>query len=184
MSTGRTAQHGSGHPAPPRAVAGATPRRASSDHRRRAAASFAAGAAAVLTTHQLMLWALHRAGWAPWPPYARTPTPPFGVPAVLSAAWWGGVWWVALAPLVARAGGRTWAGAGDARRLAVAAALGATLPNLVGVALVAAGHGVRVAGAGRGRATVAALVINAAWGITAAALAARLARGRGASRGC
>jgi hypothetical protein len=135
-------------------------------------AAFAAGAVAVLTVHQAVLWALHRAGWAPWPAYSLAPTRPLGVPAVASAAFWGGAWWAVLATWLPR-GGRP--GASYAR----AALLGAVLPNAVGALLVALGHGQRWGATPRAAATCSALLVNGAWGVTAAALLRRGRAGRG-----
>ena len=61
---------------------------------------FVAGFLAVLVCHQAALLGLHRAGIAP-APWNLAPVPPFGVPAVVSAAFWGGLWgsvFVLLAP--------------------------------------------------------------------------------------
>jgi hypothetical protein len=148
------------------------PRRAA-----RAAAAFAAGAAAVLTVHQAALWALHRAGLAPWPAYATTPTRPLGVPAVLSAAFWGGAWWTVLAPLLPRDRG---AGAYYGRALL----LGATLPNAVGAALLALGRGGASSGGAApavapAAAVVAAVLVNGLWAAAAAAALRRPGAGRG-----
>ncbi len=58
---------------------------------------FVAGFLATLTFHQIavaVLWWLHV---APGPPYQMTPRPPFGVPAVFSLAFWGGVWGILFA---------------------------------------------------------------------------------------
>ena len=156
-SNGRRGRSGRS-PAGPRARAGAV--------------AWCAGAAAVLTAHQAALWALHQAGWAPWPAYVLAPTRPFGVPAVASAAFWGGVWWVTLDPVVRRA--RTARGA-----YGRAAGLGAVLPNAVGVLLAAAGHRFPVAAeVGAGRTLVSAVAVNALWAVTAAALARAARRGR------
>lgn len=134
----------------------------------RGAARFAAGGAAVLTVHQGAIWALHEAGVTPWPAYSVAPTPPLGVPHVLSAAFWGGAWWVALAPLVERATG--------ARYWARAAVLGAVPPTLLGAVLTATGRAFP-----RGRTApvvllAAALGVNALWGLAAGALRRRSAR--------
>ena len=131
---------------------------------------FAAGATAVLTVHQAAVWALHRAGVVPWIAYATAPTRPLGVPQVLSAAFWGGVWWVALAPAVERADTRSayWVRA---------AALGAVLPTAVGALLVVAGRGAPRGDARPVSLLASGLAVNAVWGLAAAALVA-LARGR------
>jgi hypothetical protein len=121
---------------------------------------------AVLTIHQGALWLLHRAAIAPWPAYALEPTAPFGVPRVLSAAFWGGVWWMALAPVVERATG--W------RHWARAALLGAVPPTAVG-ALLAVTVGTVARGTTAPFVLVgAALGVNALWGLGAAAVRRRM----------
>lgn len=71
---------------------------------------FVAGFVAVLVFHQGTAWLLHmltveaqfgvrffgRVG----APFNMAPVPPFGVPTVLSAAFWGGVWGIALAAIL------------------------------------------------------------------------------------
>src|SRR5262245_6105149 len=64
--------------------------------------AFLAGFLATLLFHQGLLFAFHRAGVSPRPAYVMTPTAPLQVPQVISLAFWGGVWAVALAPLLAR----------------------------------------------------------------------------------
>lgn len=129
-----------------------------------AGARFAAGAAGVLTTHQAAVWAFHRAGLTPWEAYSLAPTRPFGVPAVASAAFWGGVWWAVLSPLVERAGTRRacWTRA---------ALLGAVPPTALGAVIVAAGRPLPRGGSfGSAGLAAASLAINALWGLTATAL--------------
>jgi hypothetical protein len=138
----------------------------------RGAVAFAAGGLAVLTVHQAALWALHRAGWAPWPAYSWAPTRPLGVPAVASAVVWGGVWWAGLDRLVPRDRGARAA-------LRRAALLGAVLPNAAGALLAAAGRGPAadtLGAAPRGRSLAAAVAVNALWGAAAAALAGAATR--------
>ena len=132
----------------------------------RGSARFAAGAVGVLTAHQAAVWALHRAGVVPWTAYATAPTRPFGVPQVLSAAFWGGMWWVALAPAVERAATRS----GYWTR---AATLGAVLPTAVGAVLVAAGRGAPRGDTKPATLLAAGLAVNAAWGVAAALLLTR-----------
>lgn len=65
-----------------------------------ALSAFAAGALAVLVFHQ-GVWAIFAAaGKTPAPAWDMTRLPPLGVPAVLSAAFWGGVWGIALLALL------------------------------------------------------------------------------------
>ena len=61
---------------------------------RRLAFGFLAGFIAVLVFHELMLALLHAVGMTPSAPYNARPLPPFGVPQILSQAFWGGVWGV------------------------------------------------------------------------------------------
>lgn len=130
----------------------------------RPAAAFVAGAVAVLTTHQAVLWALHRAGIAPWPAYVLAPTPPLGVPALASAAFWGGAWWTALARLLPRD-----PAAPAAPYYGRAALLGAVLPNLAGALLLAIGRGHPLGATPPAVAALSAALVNGAWGVTAAA---------------
>src|SRR4051812_40075758 len=71
---------------------------------------FAAGFLAVLVFHQGAAVLLHLLtvkagvgaglfGRVPFP-YNTTPVPPFGIPQVISSAFWGGVWGVILAVLL------------------------------------------------------------------------------------
>src|SRR3954453_12724931 len=71
---------------------------------------FVAGFLAVLSFHQIPLLPLHLPGLVPSPPWNMAPVPPLGVPAVISAAFWGGLWGIVLALLAPRLGGeaRSW----------------------------------------------------------------------------
>jgi hypothetical protein len=66
--------------------------------------AFLAGFIAVLIFHQGAVSILHALGAAP-APFNFTPRAPLGVPAVVSAAFWGGVWAIALAFFVRRLSG-------------------------------------------------------------------------------
>ena len=138
---------------------------------RQALAGFGAGAASVLTVHQGLLWTFHTMGAAPWPAYSTAPTQPWGVPAVASAALWGGLWGAALAGRMLRP---------PASGLAFwmhAAAMGAVLPTAVGAALIVVGRGQRPTGVHPAAALAVALLVNAAWG-AATAGGARFLRDR------
>lgn len=73
---------------------------------------FVAGFAAVLVFHQGTAFLLHHVGnglpasvslfGRVSPPFNLTPVPPLGVPTVLSQAFWGGVWGMVLAVVLAR----------------------------------------------------------------------------------
>jgi xanthosine utilization system XapX-like protein len=53
---------------------------------------FACGFLAVLLFHQGAILILNLLGFIPNGPYRTDPIPPFGVPAFLNQAFWGGVW--------------------------------------------------------------------------------------------
>jgi hypothetical protein len=62
---------------------------------------FIAGFLAVLIFHQGLWYLFELMGFHPFtrPAWALDPIPPFGVPSLLSKAFWGGVWAAVLAPL-------------------------------------------------------------------------------------
>ena len=116
---------------------------------------FIAGAIGVLVFHQGLLVIMHALGLVPFAPYAVDPTPPFGVPKVLSLAFWGGVWGIVLVWFMGRVRG--------ADRLWVAVVFGGVLPSLVGMLVVTPLKG----GAITLDATrmLLAFVINGVWGL-------------------
>lgn len=59
-------------------------------------AGFLAGFLATITLHQLMLTLLNELGLTTRRAFVIQPTDPFGVPAVLSTAFWGGLWGIML----------------------------------------------------------------------------------------
>lgn len=63
---------------------------------------FIAGAVSVLVFHQGGFWIANESGYARVPLYSLRPVPPWGVPTILSMAFWGGLWGVAAAFLVPR----------------------------------------------------------------------------------
>ncbi len=65
--------------------------------------TFAAGFLAVLAGHQVIVAALNAAGILPpgFPAWSLDPVPPFNVPTVVSKAFWGGLWAILIAALLA-----------------------------------------------------------------------------------
>jgi hypothetical protein len=121
------------------------------------AKAFAAGFLSTLIFHQGLLGLLFLAGAAPRAPFNLDPAGPLGVPSVISLAFWGGVWGVALWPLLrARGGAAFWAGS---------VLLGAIGPSLVAWFVVMPLHGLPPAGGGDPNVLVGALLVNAAWGL-------------------
>ena len=92
----------------------------------RLALGFVAGFLATITFHQIGIWVLHAIGLAPQAiPWNVAPIPPWGVPSVISLAFWGGVWgilFVLIERFLARSPGGYWVGA---------ALFGAIVPTLV-----------------------------------------------------
>ncbi|HLJ64294.1 MAG TPA: hypothetical protein VKT70_09320 [Stellaceae bacterium] len=54
--------------------------------------AFVAGFIAVPIFHQILLWILNVTHVVPFPAFDMSPTWPLGVPAWISASFWGGVW--------------------------------------------------------------------------------------------
>ena len=101
---------------------------------------------------------LHAAGASPRPAYVMTATPPLGVPQVLSLAFWGGVWGIALW-LALRSVEVSWI------YWVSALAFGALLPSAVALFVVLPLKGQPVAGGWNPSLIVGALLLNGAWGI-------------------
>lgn len=120
--------------------------------------AFLAGFAAVLVFHQPVLAMLGAAGFVEAGTYSMHATKPFGVPQVLSLAFWGGVWGV----LFSFAQTRFPRGAGY---WAASFLFGAVLPTLVAWFIVAALKGQPLAAGWDSHRMITGLLINGAWGI-------------------
>jgi len=119
---------------------------------------FIAGFLATIIFHQLTLMLLWKAGFAPFAPFSLTPTYPFGVPAVISLAFWGGVWGIAYAYI----DGRFPQGAGY---WPVAFLFGGIAPSAVALLIVLPLKGHPVGGGWHAPLLITALLVNGAWGI-------------------
>lgn len=116
---------------------------------------FIAGFLATLIFHQGVLGLLHLLGPAP-APFNFASVPPLGIPAVLSLAFWGGVWGVPIAYLIAaRQGSSYWI------RAVVLGALG---PSSVALFIVFPLKGLAFAAGWDPKIIVGALLLNGAWG--------------------
>jgi hypothetical protein len=127
--------------------------------------AFLAGFLSTLLFHQGMLAILHAAGATARKPYAMDPTAPLRVPAVISLAFWGGVWGIILWLVLARH-------QGSSSYWLLAAVIGAIAPSLVALFVVAPLKGQPVAGGGKPAILIGALLLNGAWGIGVALLMA------------
>jgi hypothetical protein len=120
--------------------------------------SFIAGFFATVIFHQLALTLLWWAGVAPFAPFSMAATHPFGVPAVISLAFWGGVWGIVFGLVDDRfpAAGGYWV---------MAFLFGAIFPSLIVLFVVIPLKGGPVGGGWHEPLLLTAFLINGAWGI-------------------
>jgi hypothetical protein len=130
--------------------------------------SFLAGFLGTIFFHQPALFLLRLAGVTTRGPYPMNPVPPFGVPAVISLAFWGGVWGIVLWLVLRRRGPSTY--------WTLAALFGAIVPTLVAAFVVAPLKG-QPAPSGL-KMVITGLVVNAAWGLGTALFLRILKAGR------
>lgn len=115
--------------------------------------AFAAGFFATLVFHQGLFAVFHAAGMVPVSAFNLSPVPPLGVPAVLSLAFFGGLWGPPVAWLIRRdIGAIYWL---------KAFVFGAIGPTAVAMSLVFPLKGLEV----NPKIVVGALLLNGAWGI-------------------
>lgn len=132
---------------------------------------FIAGFFATLTAHQFVIAGFHAAGLFGSAAWNTSPVPPFGVPSVLSLAFFGGLWGIVLAALIWRLQGlRYWL---------AALLVGSIGPTAVALLVVLPLKGVSL-GTFEPRLVAGGLIVNAAWGLTTALLL-RWALQRGAA---
>jgi hypothetical protein len=147
------------------------------DLQRQLPIGFVSGFIAVLVFHQLTLLALWSAGIAPFGPFSMAPTMPFGVPAVLSLAFWGGVWGILF--VLVHNGFPKHTG-----YWITAFVFGAVLLSAVALMIVLPLKGRPMGGGWHMNLLLTAFLINGAWGIGTAlihkVLSGRLSRLRGA----
>jgi hypothetical protein len=134
----------------------------------RIAAGFIAGFVSVLFFHQGALILLNALGVTHGTPFPMRPTPPFGVPQILSLAFWGGVWGIVFIAIAA-----------PLRRfrllfIVTGAIFGAVLPTIVGRLVVAPLKGLPV-GSWQLSAMTPGLLLNGAFGLGIAVLFLALA---------
>ncbi len=126
---------------------------------RRVLLAFIAGFLATLIFHQVALALLHAAGVSSRGAWSMKPVPPFGVPAVISLAFWVGVWGIIMILVIDRFRGAPY--------WIWAVVFGAVLPTLVAVFVVAPLKHQPIPHSGA--MAVVGLTVNAAWGLGTAA---------------
>jgi hypothetical protein len=130
--------------------------------------AFIAGFVSTLAFHQGLLWLLYNGGFLPRAPWNMMPVPPLNVPAVISLAFWGGVWGIVLWALIrASRGGAYWI---------MALVIGALGPSLVAWFVVMPIKDMGLAGGWDRKIIVTGLLVNSAWGLGAALLMRLLIR--------
>jgi hypothetical protein len=119
---------------------------------------FLAGFFGTLIFHQLTLALLRGVGLAPFGPFSMTATQPFGVPAVFSLSFWGGIWGSLFALVDGNfpQRGGYWV---------TAFLLGAIFPSLVALMVVLPLKGRPMGGGWHLPLLVTAFLVNGAWGI-------------------
>jgi hypothetical protein len=132
--------------------------------------AFIAGFVSTLVFHQGVLTLFWLSGAIPRAPYDMQPAAMFGVPAVISLAFWGGVWGAAIWPLLKEA-------AGSAYWLR-AILIGALGPSAVALFIVFPLKGMPVAGGWDPKIIIGALILNGAWGFGVGLLMRLMPRGR------
>jgi hypothetical protein len=137
---------------------------------------FVAGFFGTLIFHQLTLALLWGVGLAPFGPYSMVPTHPFGVPAVFSLAFWGGIWGILFAWIEKRFPSRMayWV---------VAFVFGAVFPSLVALLVVLPMKGRPMGGGWHLPLLVTALLVNGAWGVGTGLILKALSRSLNTLRG-
>jgi len=129
---------------------------------KRALLGFIAGFVATLVFHQLAILLLHLAHVVPNAPWPMRPVPPFGIPSVISLAFWGGVWGAIMIPVIDRRRGGAY--------YVWAIVFGAILPTLVAWFVAAPLKHQPIAGGFKPRAMMIGPIVNGVWGFGTALL--------------
>ncbi len=119
--------------------------------------SFVAGFISTLMFHQGLLHLLYLSGKFPRPAWDMTAVPPMNVPSVISIAFWGGVWGVALWWMIRKQK--------NVRQWLLAIVLGALLPSIVALLLVFPLKGEPFAADWDPKMWIGAFLLNGAWGL-------------------
>jgi hypothetical protein len=122
--------------------------------------AFIAGFISTLVFHQGLLAILHAAGASPRAAFNMEAVPPLGIPQVVSLAFWGGIWAIAMAYALKDFGGGSywlwWT------------VIGALAPSIVALFIVFPLKGMPMAGGWDPKIIIGALLLNGAWGFGSA----------------
>lgn len=138
--------------------------------------AFLAGGLSVLLFHQGAVALLYLLGATARGPYEMNPTWPFHVPQVLSRAFWGGLWGIALWLVLERVRTPAW-------YWTLALVLGIVGPTLVAWFVVQPLRGQPMAGGWEPAIMLRAFIVNAAFGLGVAVLMRLFSRPRAGSSG-
>ena len=129
-----------------------------------ALAGFLAGFVSVVVFHQIAIASIGELFGLPVKPWSLAPVAPFGVPQVVSLAFWGGLWGIPLALAVRRLPPTV------AAVLLFGLVFGALLPSLAGWFVIAPLKGLPMAAGADPTRIAFGLVVNGAWGLGTAVL--------------
>ncbi len=119
--------------------------------------AFLAGFLSTMVFHQGLLEIFYLTHRVANPAWNLRAVPPLGVPSVVSLAFWGGVWGIALWWMLGRTRG--------ASRWLLAVMLGALLPSAVALLIVYPLKGMAFAGGWDPKIIIGALLLNGCWGL-------------------
>jgi hypothetical protein len=139
----------------------------------RLALGFLAAFLATLTFHQIGVEVLHAIGLTANTPYKTTPVPPFGVPQVISLAFWGGVWGIVFV-LVER-----WLARGPGGYWPAAIVFGAIFPTAFSWLVVAPLKGLPLGYGFHFPGLLVGPIVNGLWGLGTAIFLGVLSGWRG-----
>jgi hypothetical protein len=116
------------------------------------AQAFGAGFISTLVFHQGLIGVLYLANLIPTAPFSMAPTQPLGVPAVISLAFFGGLWGILIVKLIEKLTGR--------KQILMAITYGAIGPSFVALVVVFPLKGIPF----NPVIVPIALLLNGAWG--------------------
>jgi len=124
--------------------------------------AFIAGFVSTLVFHQGLLTLFYLTAVVPRAPYDFGAVPPLGIPAVISLAFWGGAWGVAIWPLLKNVDGPAY--------WVRAQAISAIASGSVTLFIVSPLKGMPMAGGWNSKVIVSTLILNGTWGLGMALL--------------